>query len=233
MQKAEVVIILGMHRSGTSCLAGSLQASGLFLGSVNTKAPHNRKGNREHLSVMQLNDQVLGNTGHVWHDPPAADAHWTTADRRERDSIVKELSGHAPWGFKDPRTLFTLRGWLEVLPDAKLVGTLRHPLKVATSLASRGGVLHIPPDRGIALWRRYNERLLAFKQEFDFPLVDFDETSADYQSKILTLNQILGLKDQKRTEFFDEDLRQSGDHSGVPVDQQTLEIYETLRDMCL
>lgn len=44
---ASTVLILGMHRSGTSCLAGSLQEAGLYLGEVNTAAPHNAKGNRE------------------------------------------------------------------------------------------------------------------------------------------------------------------------------------------
>ena len=41
------IVILGMHRSGTSCLAGCLEELGLHLGTVITSAPHNKKGNRE------------------------------------------------------------------------------------------------------------------------------------------------------------------------------------------
>ena len=47
-----VVLVLGMHRSGTSCLAGSLQQAGLELGDVFTSNPFNKKGNREHRDVM-------------------------------------------------------------------------------------------------------------------------------------------------------------------------------------
>ena len=42
-----VVCVLGMHRSGTSCLAGSLEQQGLFLGETNTRGPFNLRGNRE------------------------------------------------------------------------------------------------------------------------------------------------------------------------------------------
>ena len=41
------VVILGMHRSGTSCLTGSLQDKGLYLGQVSQRGTFNKKGNRE------------------------------------------------------------------------------------------------------------------------------------------------------------------------------------------
>jgi len=46
------------------------------------------------------------------------------------------------WGFKDPRTLLTLDGWLEALPEVSLAATFRHPLSVAGSLQERKQVLH-------------------------------------------------------------------------------------------
>ncbi len=42
----KTVLILSMHRSGTSCLAGSLQQGGMYLGDVYEHSPHNIKGNR-------------------------------------------------------------------------------------------------------------------------------------------------------------------------------------------
>jgi len=47
MQISPPILILGMHRSGTSCLAGCLEEAGLYLGDVNLKAGFNKKGNRE------------------------------------------------------------------------------------------------------------------------------------------------------------------------------------------
>ena len=45
------VIVLGMHRSGTSLLTGSLEAAGLHLGEVNNAARYNPKGNKENESI--------------------------------------------------------------------------------------------------------------------------------------------------------------------------------------
>mgnify|MGYP001820469600 FL=1 len=233
MTSHDVVIILGMHRSGTSCLAGSFQSAGLFLGDVNTAAPHNRKGNRENLTIMQLNDQVLANTGHAWNEPPPGDAQWTTADHEQRDAIIDELSERSPWGFKDPRTLFTLTGWRERLPSARLVGTLRHPMKVAASLAKRGGVLHIPPERGIQLWRQYNARLLQLKEQLDFPILDFDSDATTYLQKVSKVAEMLGLANAREADFFDDTLRQSSSRHDAPLDEQTSTIYEALKAACL
>ena len=51
-----VVTILGMHRSGTSCLTGSLQACGLELGKFHASNKHNKKGNRENQDIIDLHE---------------------------------------------------------------------------------------------------------------------------------------------------------------------------------
>jgi len=53
------MLILGMHRSGTSCLAGCLQAAGLISGEVNIQAMYNAKGNRENLAGTYARLQEL------------------------------------------------------------------------------------------------------------------------------------------------------------------------------
>ncbi len=64
------IAILGMHRSGTSCLAGSLQQAGLYLGEVVEQAPHKKRGNRESLVIRSLNDRLLEENGGAWDSPP-------------------------------------------------------------------------------------------------------------------------------------------------------------------
>ena len=59
-QQKPCILILGMHRSGTSCLAGSLQQQGVYLGEVHEWNPHNLKGNRENPHIMALNEGLLG-----------------------------------------------------------------------------------------------------------------------------------------------------------------------------
>ena len=61
--KCKVICVLGMHRSGTSCLVGSLQKAGLHLGKHHTWNRYNRKGNRENQDIVDLNRAVLEFSG--------------------------------------------------------------------------------------------------------------------------------------------------------------------------
>lgn len=200
------ILVLGMHRSGTSCLAGSLQQRGLHLGQVYESRPYNQKGNRENQQVMDLNDAVLAYSGGSWDRPPARLA-WSAAHAHERDALVAGLrgDGRRPWGFKDPRTLLTLAFWREALSDARLVGTFRHPLAVARSLAARDRSMSL--DRGMELWREYNQRLLDCHDRAPFPLLDFDADEDDYRRGIEAISAGLGLGLAPADEFFERGLR--------------------------
>lgn len=70
------IMILGMHRSGTSCLAGSLQSAGLCLGSVSISNTYNPKGNRENSLIMLLNDELLNYNNSNWCSPPPTKLNW-------------------------------------------------------------------------------------------------------------------------------------------------------------
>src|ERR1700722_1604349 len=127
-----------MHRSGTSCLAGSLEEAGLHLGEVFRVGRHNLKGNRENGRIMALQEDILVHSGGTWNQPPEQEC-WSDAHRADRDSIVRSYGDVSVWGFKDPRTTLLVDFWREVLPGLRPVGTLRHPQCVAESLQKRGG----------------------------------------------------------------------------------------------
>ena len=183
------ILILGMHRSGTSCLAGSLQESGLYLGEVNTGAPHNAKGNRESRAIMDLQDDLLRANGGDWDAPPR-EVVWQPEHRARRDAIIATYPADQIWGFKDPRTLLTLEGWLEVLPSVRFVGTFRHPLAVAASLHARN---QFSVEKSLALWAVYNQRLLENHRRFGFPMVCFDWPPERYRQHLLAIAPGLGL----------------------------------------
>jgi hypothetical protein len=168
------ILIVGMHRSGTSCLAGSLQQRGLHLGDVQESSLHNRKGNRESLRIMHLNEALLVHGGGSWDRLPE-EITWTGEHAAERDAIISMLeSGSVTgcWGFKDPRTLATLPFWYDGIDGAvTLVGSFRAPTLVARSLHARG---RMPYEAGYELWRIYNVLLLQQFQQRPFPLVCFD-----------------------------------------------------------
>lgn len=194
------VLVLGMHRSGTSCLAGSLEARGLDLGTVSRADPHNAKGNRENPAVRELNEAVLEFSGGSWDAPPVAVA-WSQELRARRDALLaaRRHDGRRPWGFKDPRLLVTLPFWLAALRQPILVATFRHPLAVARSLAARDGMTLAA---GLALWSLYNERLLALRRVRRFPIVRFDVARESYRRAVDALTRELGLPGGEGSEDF-------------------------------
>src|SRR5690242_7651516 len=130
MSGSKVICVLGMHRSGTSCLTGMLEDAGVFLGNVSKQNPHNKKGNQENLEIMRLNDAVLAANGATWDRPPESEADWSREQKEALQAILSQYAGHARWAFKDPRTMFTLSGWREALPELQFIGTFRHPSAV-------------------------------------------------------------------------------------------------------
>jgi hypothetical protein len=227
------VIILGMHRSGTSSLVGSLQQKGLYLGKVYEKSDHNLKGNRENQEIMDLNDAVLAYNHGSWDHPPDS-LNWDDNLLRERDRIIRHFveSRQKFFGFKDPRTVFTLPFWEEGLKRIRLVGTFRHPLKVARSLYARN---KIPLEDSLRMWDSYNTRLLKYYEKHNFPMTHFDVPPEEYYSRIDQVAEMMGMKASGKTNeepFFDQELvRNKEVEEDTPLRPTTLSIYETLRSI--
>src|SRR6266446_4453200 len=148
-----IIAVLGMHRSGTSCLVGLLEQAGVFLGEVSRKNPSNLKGNGENPRIMALHEELLRINGGSWDAPPET-VVWPRELKTRRDGIIGDYRGAPLWGFKDPRTLLALDGWLEALPGLQFVGIFRHPLSVAESLERRNG---FSLEKGLRLWSAYND----------------------------------------------------------------------------
>ncbi len=202
------ICVLGMHRSGTSCLTGIMQSFGVELGEVHTENPANKKGNRENSRIVNLNEALLIHNGGAWNQPVVV-SRWTKPMLRERDAIIKELSQRDAdhWGFKDTRTLFTLPFWAEAIAKTKFIGTFRHPQRVALSLNKRDGAAF---GDSWELWRLYNTRLLEVAREYNLALVDFDNDPNLYLDDTITKLLALGLDASKADtarSFFDADLR--------------------------
>lgn len=228
MSRPDPLIILGMHRSGTSCLAGSLEQAGLYLGRVNTKAAHNKKGNRENPHIMALNDALLRDAGGAWDKPPDLPITWSAANLETRDRIIASSPADTIWGFKDPRTLLTFEGWSEALPAVKLVGTFRHPLAVARSLNLRS---RIATAKAVDLWMAYNTRLLDLCGERDIELVPFDWPAERYREGLESICRSVGLTiPDKGFDFFSSSLRHHSPTPGYTLPAEVIRLYDALCD---
>ncbi len=147
------VIVIGMHRSGTSMITRLLEQQGLFMG-------WRKEINDEALFFLRLNQWLLARTGDAWDNPPdATDWPGETVQRQAlRQDLRAALSSlkaigywglrgmlahrnpfgaEFPWGWKDPRNTVTLPLWLDIFPDARVVHIRRHGIDVARSLVTR------------------------------------------------------------------------------------------------
>jgi hypothetical protein len=236
------ICVLGMHRSGTSCLTGIMQSFGVELGEVFTENAANKRGNRENSRIVELNEALLEKNSGAWYRPVVV-SRWSWLQTRQRKQIISQLQANATgpnaagqWGFKDTRTLFTLDFWLEGIAktheEVRFIGTFRHPHRVALSLHKRDNA---PIDQCWELWHTYNTRLYELAKNYNFPLVDFDLPADAYLEDVLTKLIQLGLNEDKAAnarKFFDADLR---NQAQTPVDTVALpahvtELYQALQD---
>lgn len=221
-----VIAILGMHRSGTSLLAGCLQESGLVLGDVVTTAPHNRKGNRESLPIRALHDDLLERSGGAW-DRPALAVSWQPIHRLLQQAVCESFAHQPCWGFKDPRSLFCLQGWIDQFPHLETVAIVRHPEEVASSLYARN---RMPLSQGLELWYAYNVQLLHWMNQRSCPLILFSSDSGFFQEQALQLIRGLRLPRSSalnRLQFHDPSLRHQ-DSTGLELPQHVSHLYEQL-----
>ncbi len=224
---SDVIAILGMHRSGTSSLTGLLEQAGVCLGTVATKSTWNAKGNRENRKIMDLHEELLRANGGGWDAPPPT-VSWPARARAARDAIIRDYQGVPLWGFKDPRTVLVLEGWLEALPRLRLVGVFRHPLLVAESLQRRDG---FSIEKGVRLWHVYNEALLAHHRRRAFPILSFDVDAFTESFKRLTRLLRLPERSEGGWDFFDPGLRHQAPGIEMPLGDDTRRLYAALNEL--
>lgn len=223
---ATTVMVVGMHRSGTSFLTGSLQQAGLELGKHSTWNPHNLKGNRENLNIVGFHDRVLGARGFAWDNPPSEQIQWTDAEFAEARELIDEYCEVPRWGFKDPRAVLLVEGWQALLPSLGYVGIFRHPVSVAQSLDARGGM---PREQAFALWLAYNKRLLSLYRQAPFAVLCFDEDERVLHEKLNAVLLEIGLQPQSNDRFFSADLRHHGDSVDVELPTEVAQLYKQLK----
>ncbi|GGP84957.1 sulfotransferase family protein [Shewanella ulleungensis] len=221
-------LILGMHRSGTSCLTGCLESAGLFLGDVVTEAKFNKRGNRENKKIVQLNDLLLAHNSASWSNPMDI-VSWDMEHELARGSLISSyaMCDNYSVGIKDPRICFSLPFWLDGIEKYRFIGTFRHPHSVALSLNYRN---NMPLDVAYDLWNKYNTKLLEYLRSYQFPLLCFDVENAKYLQDIESICSFLDLnKPSNSADFFESSLRNHNiGNEYINLPQNTTHIYNEL-----
>ncbi len=143
------VLVLGVHRSGTSLLTAGLAAAGCDLGTfADRKTPENPRGYFEHAEVRRFNDALLERLGASWDDwgfdatACGLDGPAHAGERAEAAALLaRAFAGRSPFALKDPRVAFLNPFWEATFSEAGLsprrIVLLRHPDAVAASQVAR------------------------------------------------------------------------------------------------
>jgi hypothetical protein len=160
---SQVLIITGMHRSGTSLITNLLHQGGLPIGEqLLPAAEGNPRGFFEDQSFMLLHQAMLHTRGvtHLINREFAPIPN--EAETAQARALIFERSRQPFWGWKDPRTCLFLDFWSGLLPDAGYLFIYRDPFDVLLSLMRRGEPYMAGLLEGLEAWYAYNLRLITF-----------------------------------------------------------------------
>jgi len=195
-----VLVVSGMHRSGTSLLAAICQSAGLDIGPDLVPAhASNPAGHFEDLGFYGFHESVLAANGRIPAGYGLFDAPPTVSDEQRREAatlVAARRMGGRPWGWKDPRTILFLDLWLELVPEARFLFVFRDPGEVADSLQRRGEARF--QDGGaeaFRTWYRYNTLIRDFcRRHGDRAVVrELGQVMADPGAVCADVRDVLGV----------------------------------------
>lgn len=136
-----IILIAGMHRSGTSLSTNLLRESGLFIGDdLMNGGFDNKKGHFEDHDFVNLHEKDLKEKG---YDSTGLKGitdfklEFSDAQIPLIKKILKDREKHEVWGWKDPRSTLYLLEWKKIIPDLKIIAIYRDHDEVVNSLNRR------------------------------------------------------------------------------------------------
>jgi predicted O-methyltransferase YrrM/glycosyltransferase involved in cell wall biosynthesis len=156
------ILVLGVHRSGTSSLAHLLNVLGARLpDKVMGPAHGNPLGHWEPMRLMEMNEEILSTIGRTWHDPRPIPLNWFRS--KEAYAFHERLAAAIASGYgntpliliKEPRICRLAPLYLDVLDvlgiKPLVILPIRHPEEVIRSIHERD---QIDPRTAELLWLR-------------------------------------------------------------------------------
>ena len=180
------IIVLGMHRSGTSAVARLLNMMGAYFSPSDVAMQPdnaNSKGYWEREDIRQINDQILDKLGMTWEkiakfDKALLEPEEFSDLQYEMRKVIYNLDAHRPWMAKDPRFCLTLPLWLPLLEIPICIYVHRDPIQIAQSLQTRS---NSSLQLGLALWEKHTIHALQAIATHKLPhiFISYEETLSD------------------------------------------------------
>jgi len=210
-QKKQAIVVLGMHRSGTSALTRAINLLGVDLASQLMEANFaNETGYWESIELAKIHDDILSSLHTRWDDVlPINDSRFETLAIAHykfllSDYVVREFSPSRHFALKDPRMCKLVPLWLAVLGDlnvqVKIVIPFRNPLEVAGSLGRRDG---FSLEKSLLLWLRHVIEAEPHTRGLSRCFVGYTQLLTDYRGVLV---QIAGQCDMQWPDYSEAGL---------------------------
>ncbi|SEG66236.1 sulfotransferase family protein [Vibrio hangzhouensis] len=243
----KTVIVLGMHRSGTSSVARALSTMGIELGDNLLDAKQdNLKGFWEDNTLLEINESILKLNGKNWDsfgpiNTPLPDKELLKATKY----LCAQHEVHDTWGFKDPRSMRLISFWeavsKRVNSELQYCLVIRNPLSVIDSLKKRNS---FNERKSALLWYAYYMDALSSLKGQKLVVIDYDTLMMNPRDEMLRVSSALDKKERLNTDelneycqgFIDSSLRHSKytlndlDNSDS-VSEKTKELYKFLLEI--
>jgi len=196
-----IIVVLGMHRSGTSALTRALVAIGAGVGnSLIPAGQDNPKGFWEDRDFVTFNDRLLAMLGASYDSLallPDNFAQRRDVTELQLEAVVmlrEKLQGNDVFAIKDPRTCRLLPFWQAVFRHLELavsyVIAVRHPLSVADSLSVRN---QFPKRKSLWLWLQHYVAAVLNTEDSPHLFVDYDQLLAEPEKQMQRIATRLAL----------------------------------------
>ena len=195
------LLVLGMHRSGTSALTRVLNLLDVALGEdLMPAGPDNPLGFWEHQGIVSVHEALLAALDRRWDDPRPMPDGWLETDAAHAAGkalaaiVQRDFHGVRLWAVKDPRLCRLLPLWRRVLADLgiepRVVLVSRHPREVAGSLLRRDD---LPAAIGELLWARYLLEAIRGSAGCRRSMVAYDDLLEDWRGSLRSIDRALAL----------------------------------------
>lgn len=163
-----IIVVLGMHKSGTTLVSQILHESGINMGEFDKGVSYDQGNKYERQDALHLDMDILGAEDYEVLDLTPRGIAIMNGDQRARmKEIINQCqAAHADWGFKDPRACLTYNLWAEELPEHKLVAVYRDPAEVWPRFKWHGMRKHHTNFQRakayLSRWQEHNLNILKF-----------------------------------------------------------------------
>jgi hypothetical protein len=193
------IIVLGMHKSGTTLVARLLSDAGVDMGTFDMTRDYDIGNALERYETQKLNRRLLR-----WDKRHSLDilrpldmrAVGAPELERGREIVARMESANTVWGFKDPRTCLTYNYWRTVLPTHRVIVVYRDPEEVAAHYLRRSRRHEAPFIAFAALrcWAAYNVHILSALGDRDDALILNYSVLMQDGTELARLGNFLGCK---------------------------------------